>query len=94
MKTTLITLMMSAMVITTTACARDEAATAPKTEPTVVAKAESKSEPKAEAKQTADKPKTKRVCITTTDRSGKEIEKCRDVKIHKKLEGTEIPPKK
>ena len=40
-------------------------------------------------------PETKKVCIKTKDaKTNKEIEKCRDVKIHKKLEGTEIPPKK
>jgi hypothetical protein len=41
------------------------------------------------------KPEVKKTCIKTKDaKTGKEIEKCRDVKIHKKLEGTEIPPKK
>ena len=41
------------------------------------------------------KPETKKVCVKTTDaKTKKEIEKCRDVKIHKKLEGTEIPSKK
>ena len=40
-------------------------------------------------------PETKKVCVKTTDaKTKKEVEKCRDVKIHKKLEGTEIPPKK
>ncbi len=40
-------------------------------------------------------PETKKVCVKTTDaKTKKEIEKCRDVKIHKKLEGTEIPSKK
>lgn len=40
-------------------------------------------------------PEVKKTCIKTKDaKTGKEIEKCRDVKIHKKLEGTEIPPKK
>jgi hypothetical protein len=41
------------------------------------------------------KPQTKKVCVKTTDaKTKKEIEKCRDIKIHKKLEGTEIPPAK
>ena len=41
------------------------------------------------------KPEVKKTCIKTKDaKTGKEIEKCREVKIHKKLEGTEIPPKK
>lgn len=40
-------------------------------------------------------PEVKKTCIKTKDaKTGKEVEKCRDVKIHKKLEGTEIPPKK
>jgi hypothetical protein len=40
-------------------------------------------------------PETKKVCVKNKDaKTGKEVEKCRDVKIHKKLEGTEIPPKK
>jgi hypothetical protein len=57
-------------------------------------KAETKDAVKA-ADTDAAAPKVKRVCIKTTDaKTGKEIEKCRDVKIHKKLEGTEIPPKK
>jgi hypothetical protein len=39
-------------------------------------------------------PKTKRACIKTTDaKTGKEVEKCRDVKIHEKHEGTKVPEK-
>lgn len=95
MKTALITMMISAVAITSTACARDEAITEPVT-PQVVAAADTKKDakPADTATKESNAGKTKRVCIKTTDRSGKEIEKCRDVKIHKKLEGTEIPPKK
>jgi type IV pilus biogenesis protein CpaD/CtpE len=39
-------------------------------------------------------PKTKRVCIKTTDpKTQKEVEKCRTVKIHEKHEGTKVPEK-
>jgi hypothetical protein len=42
----------------------------------------------------ADKPETKRVCVTTTDaKTKKEVEKCRTVKVHKKHEGTKVPEK-
>ncbi len=40
------------------------------------------------------KPETKKVCIKTTDaKTGKEVEKCRVVKIHEKHEGTKVPEK-
>ncbi len=40
------------------------------------------------------KPEEKRVCIKTTDaKTGKEVEKCRVVKIHEKHEGTKVPEK-
>jgi hypothetical protein len=36
-------------------------------------------------------PETKKACIKTTDaKTGKEVEKCRNVKIHEKHEGTKI----
>jgi hypothetical protein len=39
-------------------------------------------------------PQTKKVCIKTTDpKTGKEVEKCRTVKIHEKHEGTKVPEK-
>ena len=42
----------------------------------------------------ADKPETKRVCVTTTDaKTKKEVEKCKEVKIHEKHEGTKVPDK-
>lgn len=39
-------------------------------------------------------PETKKVCIKTTDaKTGKEVEKCRTMKIHEKHEGTKVPEK-
>ena len=41
-----------------------------------------------------EQPKTKRVCVTTTDaKTKKEVEKCRTVKVHKKHEGNKVPEK-
>ena len=38
------------------------------------------------------KPETKKACIKTTDaKTGKEVEKCKVVKIHEKHEGTKVP---
>lgn len=47
-------------------------------------------DPKAKQSEVkkADEPKTERVCVEI---NGKE--KCREVKKHKKHEGTQIPPK-
>lgn len=40
------------------------------------------------------KPETKKACIKTTDaKTGKEVEKCKVVKIHEKHEGTKVPEK-
>lgn len=47
-------------------------------------------------------PKEKMVCIDKTtkdgkpvlDKAGKPVQECRKMKIHKKLEGTEVPTKK
>ena len=40
-------------------------------------------------------PETKRVCVMQKDaKTGKEKEVCKEVKIHKKLEGTKVPEKK
>jgi hypothetical protein len=42
----------------------------------------------------AAKPETKKVCIKTTDaKTKKEVEKCKEVKIHEKHEGTKVPDK-
>lgn len=35
----------------------------------------------------------KKVCRMEKDKTGKEKEVCREVKVHKKLEGTKVPPK-
>ena len=38
---------------------------------------------------------TKKVCVKQKDaKSGKEKEVCKNIKVHKKLEGTKIPDKK
>lgn len=44
----------------------------------------------------ADKePETKKVCVEQKDaKTGKMKEVCKNVKIHKKLEGTKVPEKK
>lgn len=40
-------------------------------------------------------PETKKVCVMQKDaKTGKEKEVCKNVKIHKKLEGTQVPTKK
>ena len=36
---------------------------------------------------------TKKVCHAEKDRSGKEKQVCREVKVHKKLDANKIPPK-
>lgn len=41
-----------------------------------------------------DEPEYKRSCITVKDKTGKNVQKCKQVKIHKKLDGTAVPPKK
>jgi hypothetical protein len=43
----------------------------------------------------SEKPETKKVCVATKDaKTGKEKQQCKTIKIHKKLEGTEVPVKK
>lgn len=40
-------------------------------------------------------PKTKKVCVTQKDaKTGKDKEVCKNVKVHKKHEGTAVPEKK
>ncbi len=49
-----------------------------------------------------DKKETKTVCVDVKDKDGKVIndakgnpkQNCKEMKVHKKLEGTEVPPKK
>ena len=36
---------------------------------------------------------TKKVCHAEKDRKGKEVQVCREVKVHKKLDGNKVPPK-
>jgi hypothetical protein len=36
---------------------------------------------------------TKKVCHAEKDRKGKEVQVCKEVKLHKKLDGTKVPPK-
>jgi hypothetical protein len=36
---------------------------------------------------------TKKVCHAEKDKTGKEKQVCREVKVHKKLDGTKVPPK-
>jgi uncharacterized protein YcfJ len=42
----------------------------------------------------AEPLEVKKVCETTKDAKGKEKQVCKDVKVHKKLEGTPLPEKK
>ena len=37
---------------------------------------------------------TKKVCNTQKDAKGKEVKVCKDVKMHKKLDGVKVPEKK
>jgi hypothetical protein len=45
---------------------------------------------------------TKKVCVDKVtndgkpvlDKAGKPVQDCREIKVHKKLEGTEVPPAK
>lgn len=49
----------------------------------------------ATASYAADKaPEVKKVCIDQKQKDGKTKQVCKDVKIHKKLEGTQVPPAK
>ncbi len=36
---------------------------------------------------------TKKVCNAQKDKKGNEVQVCREVKVHKKLDGTKVPPK-
>jgi len=36
---------------------------------------------------------TKKVCNAQKDKKGKEIQVCREVKVHKRLDATKVPPK-
>lgn len=42
----------------------------------------------------ACEPQTRRVCVEQTDPKTRQVkEVCRDIKVHKKLEGTTVPQK-
>lgn len=50
----------------------------------------------------AEEPKTRTVCVDVKDKDGKPVkdaktgktkQNCKEVKVHKKLEGTEVPKK-
>jgi hypothetical protein len=44
---------------------------------------------------TAQAAETKKACVTQKDpKTGKEKEVCKEIKVHKKLEGTAVPEKK
>jgi len=50
----------------------------------------------------AEQKETKKVCVDVKDKEGKPVkdakgnvkQTCKETKVHKKLEGTEVPPKK
>jgi hypothetical protein len=47
------------------------------------------------AVNTAQAAETKKACVTQKDpKTGKEKEVCKDIKVHKKLDGTPVPEKK
>ena len=36
---------------------------------------------------------TNKVCNAQKDKKGKEVQVCKEVRVHKKLDGTKVPPK-
>lgn len=36
---------------------------------------------------------TKKVCHLQKDRKNKEVQVCKEIRVHKKLDGTKVPPK-
>ena len=36
---------------------------------------------------------TKKVCNAQKDKKGKEVQVCKEVRVHKKLDATKVPPK-
>lgn len=88
--------LVAALSFANAACAKED----PKKSAAVAAPAAAAPVPAAKtpdadaAKEQATQPATKRVCITVTDsKTGKPVEKCREMKIHKKHEGTAVPTK-
>ena len=41
----------------------------------------------------ANAAETKKVCHAEKNGKGKEVQVCKEIKVHKKLEGTKVPPK-
>jgi hypothetical protein len=93
----LITTTFAAMVLAigTVACAKEETKPAPEVAPQIVA-------PVAEAAPAPTKPEVRTVCIdrVTNDgrpvidpKTGKQAQDCRQMRVHKKLEGTQVPPR-
>ena len=41
----------------------------------------------------ADAAETKKVCHAEKDKKGKEVQVCKEIKVHAKLNGTKVPPK-
>lgn len=41
----------------------------------------------------ANAAETKKVCHAEKDKKGKEVQVCKEIKVHKKLDGTKVPPK-
>jgi hypothetical protein len=100
--------LVAALLVINTACAKEEpkkpVAAAPSAAAPSAAAPAAAANKKAEAvpaknaaaakEEKSDAPETKRVCITVTDsKTGKPVEKCREMKIHKKYEGTAVPTK-
>ena len=56
----------------------------------------------AEDKKAPEKAQVKKVCIDKVtkdgkpvlDKAGKQVQDCKEMKVHKKLEGTKVPEKK
>jgi hypothetical protein len=79
----------TAIAFSTVACAKEVHVTSTPTQPVQVAEAKT------------EEKKTKRVCLDKLTKDGKVVmgkdgkpqQVCKDVKIHKKLEGTKVPPK-
>jgi hypothetical protein len=77
------------VTFSTIACAKEVPVPQTQTQPVQVAEAKT------------EEKKTKRVCLDKLTKDGKVImgkngkpqQVCKDVKIHKKLEGTKVPPK-
>lgn len=88
--------LVAALSFANAACAKEEPKkSTPASAPVASAPAApAKAAEAAPAKKDTEEPTTKRVCITVTDgKTGKPVEKCREMKIHKKYEGTAVPTK-